>query len=1190
MKNDKSKKQDRMTAISPKNEEVGGGTFITSAELFERVGTILSTYPSNPSIVNKMMHETLVLTCCAGLKDARQSFGNLFSQVDFLCKHHRVAGRDAAAIQRMRRASNRTTVLSEEDTLYHCRSLCLFISAVFSVAIPAFLVGRIPVSDKPKAKAKHIDYRYLRCIVKDWDGMQMQVEVDADGAEKRVKVDYSASEHQYLNDLLRQRMQLNLLDCASENGVVLPRLIVVEPDFLVDISAIARCFTDYGHHPLSYTVNRMSPQANSQAILLGNFAGTALDDIIHNGDDYDWRKTLTKSFKASALEYCSCTDLNAKEDFKTAAVRQAGNIRQIVRQLFDPEKDAFDPSKAILEPSFVCEELGLQGRVDLMTTDFRLLIEQKSGSNYNIERNIPNDFGSFQKEEHYVQLLLYYGVLRHNFHLTDSRVDIRLLYSKYPLPGGLVVVGYYHKLFHDAICFRNRLVAAEFDIAIQGFERVIDHLLPDTLNERGLDNKFYQQWILPQISSITAPLHLLSPLERAYFCRMMTFVYREQLAAKVGSREGKGNSGADLWNMPVAEKRETGNIFINLHIEKLEASGDYNGLDTVTLSIPDQGDDFLPNFRRGDMVYLYACPDGQEPDVRKSILHKGALAEIHPRYVVVHLNDGLQDAGILPKDATYVIEHGGSDVGSTASVKALHRFATASADRKALLLSQRAPRVDKSRQLTRSYHPGYDDILLQIKQAQDYYLLVGPPGTGKTSMALQYIVREELADGRNDDGRLSVRLCQSDKSEGADLSGKSDKSDSYNQPNNPPSSAILLLSYTNRAVDEICEMLCDAHIPFIRIGNEYTCDERFRPYLIEKAISNAPRLDAIRAKIGQTRVFVGTTSTLQSRPYLFSLKHFSLAVIDEASQILEPNLIGLLSARIPCASHPTATASIDKFILIGDYKQLPAVVQQNGRESAVDDPLLTAIGLTDCRMSLFERLIRWEQSQGRSSCMGVLRRQGRMHPAIASFPNRMFYATERLDVVPCPHQEETSLGYDLPSEDAMDDMLKQHRMLFFPSPTCREPHLSDKVNIREASLVADLLRRIRRFYGCRFDAGKTVGVIVPYRNQIAMIRREIERLHIPDLENVTIDTVERYQGSQRDVIIYSFTIQHRYQLDFLTANCFEENGSIIDRKLNVALTRARRQMILIGHEETLRYNQLFTLLIDDIRERGGVRG
>ena len=161
-------------------------------------------------------------------------------------------------------------------------------------------------------------------------------------------------------------------------------------------------------------------------------------------------------------------------------------------------------------------------------------------------------------------------------------------------------------------------------------------------------------------------------------------------------------------------------------------------------------------------------------------------------------------------------------------------------------------------------------------------------------------------------------------------------------------------------------------------------------------------------------------------------------------------------------------------------------------------------------------------------------------------------------------------------------------MVYIPSAFCHEPALSDKVNTAEAAIVADVLRRIHRFYGSRFDPDKTVGVIVPYRNQIAMIRKRVETLGIPALERVSIDTVERYQGSQRDVIIYSFTIQQHYQLDFLTGNCFEENGHVIDRKLNVALTRARKQMIITGNEQLMKANRVFAELIREIGEKQGI--
>ena len=532
----------------------------------------------------------------------------------------------------------------------------------------------------------------------------------------------------------------------------------------------------------------------------------------------------------------------------------------------------------------------------------------------------------------------------------------------------------------------------------------------------------------------------------------------------------------------------------------------------------------------------------------------------------MHLTDGQQNADIFEMNLPYAIEHGTSDASTGGSIRNLHQFICAPKEKRDLLLGQRAPQRDASLTLTRHYDDVLDDIILRAKQAQDYFLLVGPPGTGKTSRALKFMVEEALNDGT---GMPTAESIAS--------GGKTAQQ---------PASSILLMSYTNRAVDEICEMLVDSGIPFLRLGSEYSCDERFRPYLIEKAISDCPKLEAIKQYIIGTRVIVGTTSMMTSKPFIFTLKHFKLAIIDESSQILEPNLIGLLSA-------------VDKFILIGDYKQLPAVVQQSEKDSGIptindcqkggviDMSILQDICLTNCRNSLFERLIHWGGHEERSEFIGILRRQGRMHPEIAEFPNRMFYRREKLEPVPCPHQLETELSYTLPSLDATDDLLKNHRMIFLPSQFCKEPNVSDKINANEAEIVVDMLRRIHRFYGERFDAQKTVGVIVPYRNQIAMVRKGIEKLGIPELEKISIDTVERYQGSQRDVIIYSFTIQNIWQLDFLTGNSFVEDGAIIDRKLNVAITRARKQMIMTGNPEILRNNQIFNQLMDYVKEKGG---
>ena len=1154
---------------------------ISASELFQRVRELLILPDLKPETRNKMMHDTLILCCHEGVKDTKQAFGNLFSQVDYLCKVRGIKIADKIAIQTMRRHSNKPDALTNEELGYDARALAIFISAVFHVDVPHELNVLIPHTNRPYQKGLEINKRYIRCIVKSWDADFIRVDIDQDADEEEYLVCLKDAEnnidHTYLCELLREGTQLNLLDNQVRQPIITPRLIVLEPDYLVDISSIAACFTAYGHHPLLYLLNLMKPRANTQATLLGNFAGAALDDIINNHGHYRVNDTVKSNFREKALEFCTCPYFDAKK-FYTDANLQAYNLQQVVDILFprtaaQAQMNAFrgenlyDRKKAILEPSFVCEALGIQGRVDLMTTDCKLLVEQKSGRNLNIETHQADpSYHSYQLEPHYVQLLLYYGVLHHNFKLSNNLVNIRLLYSKYQPQDGLMVVAFYQKLFKEAIMYRNQLVAASFEIAKEGFEHALNELTPEVLNVVGAQDFFYNQYLKPQLAAITDPLHALSPLEEAYFCRMMTFVLREQMISKVGAQEGTNTSSSDLWTMPLDEKKDAGNIYTDLHITKKEMSAIGNGYDTITLSVPDQGKDFLPNFRIGDMVYLYTYRPEEEPDVRKAILYKGVLQEIHSDEIVVHLNDGQQNADIFETNLPYAIEHGTSDASTGGSIRNLHQFICAPKDKRNLLLGQRAPQRDTSLSLTRHYDDVLDDIILRAKQAQDYFLLVGPPGTGKTSRALKFMVEEALNDGTGMPTAESIAA-----------GGKSAFQ---------PASSILLMSYTNRAVDEICEMLVDSGIPFLRLGSEYSCDERFRPYLIEKAISDCPKLEAIKQYIIGTRVIVGTTSMMTSKPFIFSLKHFKLAIIDESSQILEPNLIGLLSA-------------VDKFILIGDYKQLPAVVQQSEQDSGIptindsqnggviDMSILQDICLTNCRNSLFERLIHWEDHEERSEFIGILRRQGRMHPEIAEFPNRMFYRREKLEPVPCPHQLETELSYTLPSEDALDDLLKEHRMIFLPSKFCKEPNVSDKINANEAAIVVDLLRRIHRFYGERFDAKKTVGVIVPYRNQIAMVRKGIEKLGIPELEKISIDTVERYQGSQRDVIIYSFTIQNIWQLDFLAGNSFVEDGHIIDRKLNVAITRARKQMIMTGNPEILRNNQIFNELMEYVKRKEG---
>ena len=213
-----------------------------------------------------------------------------------------------------------------------------------------------------------------------------------------------------------------------------------------------------------------------------------------------------------------------------------------------------------------------------------------------------------------------------------------------------------------------------------------------------------------------------------------------------------------------------------------------------------------------------------------------------------------------------------------------------------------------------------------------------------------------------------------------------------------------------------------------------------------------------------------------------------------------------------------------------------------------------------------------------------------MHAEIAEFPNNAFYEG-KLGVVGLPHQLETIEG---------------RRIEFIPVPKPAETE-SDKVNVNEARVIAREVVKAIKEAGENFDPLKTVGVIVPYRNQIAAVRQAIneelnEELRIKNeecesplapadssffilhssLNQITIDTVERYQGSQRDVIIYGFTVQYQYQLKFLSSATFTDpvSGALIDRRLNVALTRAKKKEIIVGNPDILCHNEIFKRLIE----------
>lgn len=1114
---------------------------LQSFDLFNRIERIHhqpTAAPDNLQAKYILLHKVLEQACYELTTGVTLSFANLFSRLDYICKEKKMTPSDRYAIQTMRRNCNAAMgdrfQADMQEYLYDLRALVRFVSLGFEEDIPASILPEIPHSNRPYQGTRLSHIPYVRASVTSWNDTQIFAATDSE-TDPFIIINYAKGGYDgdllYLKDLLSENLPLNLLDVrVDEENHYIPNLIVIHPDYLIDISSLAACFREYGHHPLNYFMNKIKPRANTAPILMGNLASQFLDDYINEQpqEPVSYPRTIKKFFAASALDFCTCP---LPADFHAQAQAQMMNIRSFVHDILPHNIRNFNKKNTLLEASFICEKLGLQGRVDMMQKDFQVLIEQKAGKRDEYHRR--------HKEDHFIQMMLYQGVLMYNFGQETAHMQTFLLYSKYA--DGLLIEHFAENLFRESIKLRNYIVHNEMQLGDGAIGEIVDSLSTDLLNELQIGGKLWNDYQEPQLQTAINTLKRCTPLERAYFNRFFTFVSKEQILSKTGGSNEASHGFAGNWHIPLHEKLEAGNILTGLTIQEKQSSGPGKGYDLIELHIPTQDEDFLPNFRTGDMVILYAYKE--EPDMRKQILMKGNILELQPDRMTLVLRNGQQNKDIIGgKEEVFAVEHDFSDTSANNGFRGLYAFLSAQADRKELLLGVRPPAQLEDVKLNGDYGR-FNELILKEKQAKDYFLLVGPPGTGKTSCALRFMVEEALSE---------------------------------------PDTSILLLSYTNRAVDEICAMLTDSGIanrtPFIRIGNELSCDKRFVPYLLKYSLDDCPKLTDIQQKMARTRIFVGTTTAINNRLNLFTLKHFQLAIIDEASQILEPDLIGILSAR-----HQQHNA-IDKFVLVGDYKQLPAIAQQSAEEAAVTDLLLRNIGLEDCRNSLFERLYK----SSLDTCRSILHKQGRMHPAIAEFPNQTFYYREQLESVPLPHQlEETPYEAGLTPQDTIDQLLLERRMVFIPAEAPDHLTCSDKTNPNEARIVATLLGHIYRLTESRFDPNRTVGVIVPYRNQIAMIRKEIARLQLPALQDISIDTVERYQGSQRDIIIYSFTIQNFSQLNFLTANTFQEGNFLIDRKLNVALTRARKQLLLTGNPHILGANITFYKLMEYIRLHNG---
>lgn len=927
--------------------------------------------------------------------------------------------------------------------------------------------------------------------------------------------------------LLEPGSKLNLVDVIIVDGGLLPRFLILEPDYLVDASALAECAQEYGTCWQRYFWNRIRPKTITDSILLGNAVNWIFDELITAKDfrSVTFDSLMPKIFARYPIEFVSAKSVDRR--FFQNLHSQFETLKRILSTDFSAL--GIDRRKAMVEPSFICEALGLQGRLDFLQVENGLCgIELKAG-----RPPYPENDLSKVSFPHRAQCALYQSMIQSVLGVKLENQHFYLLYSRNLNPEGcLRPVKTSTRELQKLLNLRNKIVSVERDISRYGYvqaEWLISRLTADNLIPR--PSLFTERYIRPEIDCGRRRLERRDDNDLAlrYFYRFYAFVSREHYLSKIGYPSGSGISGvASLWRMTRDEKEREGYMFSGLRLVRNRAAED---IPEVEFILP--GNTPSPDFRLGDIVLFYVC-DTDADRVSTRQVFKATIASMTADRVVLRLRDNQSYAEALPIASCYAVEHDYVDSSFLLQYKGLYAMLDASPHRRGLLVGEvgESPVRNMSRRLSYEYDsPDLSRILLKALQAEDYFLLVGPPGTGKTSVALRNMVREFLAI---------------------------------------PEYQILLVAFTNRAVDEICDKLetIGEVDDYIRVGQTLSCDVAYRSHLLSERMKQCRNREEASRSIHSCRVFVATLSSLSGKMELFNLKRFDVAIVDEASQILEPQLVGLLSAKTP-----TGRDAIGKFILIGDHKQLPAVVVQSAEESVITDERLRSAGFVDCRISLFERLYR-RLPEG-SPFADMLDCQWRMHPDIASFANTYFYKGALRDGN-APHQI-SLLPFTNMGDDKWERVIATKRTAFFPTKTLCA---GKKYNNEEACKTAAIVNALYRLYernGLEFDE-RSVGIITPYRHQIARIRQELDKFGVSAFDTIRVDTVERFQGSQNDCIIYSFCVNDESQLEWLPSYT-EESGQLIDRKLNVALTRARRQLFVLGNSQLLSRNPIYRILI-----------
>jgi DNA replication ATP-dependent helicase Dna2 len=796
--------------------------------------------------------------------------------------------------------------------------------------------------------------------------------------------------------------------------------VVLEPDFLVDVTDVR----SWVQCPRMYYLNKLSGVPLAYPVVKGTIVHEVFGDLLR-GRDLD--ESVADHVEAAGLEL----GLLGREagEVRDEVRRNAAAIEGWLAQGTLTEDDEWRSEYTLISPTF-----GVKGRADALRRDSP--VELKTGKNTKRE---PRFHDKIQAAT-YALLLGESG---------DPPNTGTLLYTKNAAldrseasgdlsPAKEFSVG--RGLLEFVVRTRNEIAAAEAERDVPtGYEA--DAKCEWCFEQ---DTCMVVSGRLDQESKAGQIGTAIPEEERDYFADFYRAIEDERRAVHDEYRK--------LWEQSAEERADADRALIDL--DPLDRRQLPDGDWELRARVPDGA---VSKLREGD-VALASSGDPVHGDAEL-----GRIRSLGDEAVVtVDEPLDLRRLDVYP-----------SEISVSRQLTALHdALLKGDPDRKDVLFGRRDPTFTGVSETFIDNNDAQNAAVQRAVGADDFALVHGPPGTGKT-----YTI---------------ARLVRA-------LVDRGDR--------------VLLSAFTNRAVDNALDALREQGFEDVaRVGTKTGVREDMLDVRLERRGEPNDRAAALR----NAPVVAATTATCGSR--VLREAEFDVAVVDEASQLTEPGTLAAVNLA-------------DRFVLVGDHQQLPPVVQSG------DERLAT---------SLFERL-----HDEHPDAAVMLDRQYRMSQRIQAFASREFYDGALRPATPAVAGG--SLG-DLPGVDAASLPAHLRQGVRFVDPAGRQEGNANPV---EADRVAEVVREY-------LDAGvdpDDVVVIAPFRAQVAEISRRVD---------VAVDTVDRFQGSSAEVVVVSFVATGD-----LDGPIFEDT-----RRVNVALTRAKKALVLVGDAAALDSEPFYARMLD----------